>query len=145
MQTFSKESRIDWSQVPLFVEGSSAPVLESIKELALTISPDVTVLSSEGRKKLHLAAVFTCNFSNHMYTIAEQLLASEGVPFSVMLPLVRETARKVENISPSEAQTGPAVRGDKKVINEHLELLKDHPQYAQIYKLISTDINNELK
>ena len=145
MQTFSKESRIDWSQVPLFVEGSSAPVLESIKELALTISPDVTVLSSEGRKKLHLAAVFTCNFSNHMYAIAEQLLASEGVPFSVMLPLVRETARKVETIAPHDAQTGPAVRGDRKVIGEHLELLKDYPEYAELYRLISIDINKNLK
>lgn len=145
MQTFSKESHIDWSQVPLFVEGSSAPVLESIKELALTISPDVTVLSSEGRKKLHLAAVFTCNFSNHMYAIAEQLLVSEGVPFSVMLPLVRETARKVETIAPHDAQTGPAVRGDRKVIGEHLELLKDYPEYAELYRLISIDINKSLK
>lgn len=145
MQTFSKESRIDWSQVPLFIEGSSAPVLESIKELALTISPDVTPLSSEGRKKLHLAAVFTCNFSNHMYAIAEQLLASEGVPFRVMLPLVRETARKVESIEPRDAQTGPAIRGDRKVIGEHLELLKDYPEYAELYRLISNDINKDLK
>lgn len=145
MQTFSKESRIDWSQVPLFIEGSSALVLESIRDLALTISPDVTPLSSEGRKKLHLAAVFTCNFSNHMYAIAEQLLASEGVPFSVMLPLMRETARKVETMSPQDAQTGPAVRGDRKVIDEHLALLKDYPEYAELYRLISIDINKKLK
>ena len=144
MQTFSKESSIDWNQVPLFIEGSSAPVLESIRQLALTISPDVTVLSSEGRKKLHLAAVFTCNFSNHMYAIAEQLLADEGVPFRVMLPLVRETARKVETMSPKDAQTGPAIRGDRKVIDEHLELLKDNPEYAQLYRLISTDINKNI-
>lgn len=144
MQTFSKTSVIDWSQVPLFIEGSSAPVLESIKELALTISPDVTVLSSEGRKKLHLAAVFTCNFSNHMYAIAEQLLAAEGVPFRVMLPLVRETARKVETMSPQDAQTGPAIRGDRKVIDEHLALLKDNPEYAELYRLISTDINRKI-
>ena len=145
MQTFSKESRIDWSQVPLFIEGSSAQVLESIKQLALSISPDVTPLSSEGRKKLHLAAVFTCNFSNHMYAIAEQLLKTEGVPFRVMLPLVRETARKVESIKPCDAQTGPAVRGDSKVIDEHLALLKDNPEYAELYRLISIDINKKLK
>ena len=144
MQTFSKASRIDWSQVPLFIEGSSAPVLESIRELALTISPDVTPLSSEGRKKLHLAAVFTCNFSNHMYAIAERLLATEGVPFSVMLPLVRETARKVETMSPEDAQTGPAIRGDRKVMDQHLELLKEYPEYAELYRLISTDINKKI-
>lgn len=145
MQTFSKESRIDWSQVPLFIEGSSAQILNNIRQLALTISPDVTPLSSEGRRKLHLAAVFTCNFSNHMYAIAEQLLKTEGVPFRVMLPLVRETARKVESIKPQDAQTGPAVRGDRKVIDEHLALLKDNPEYAELYRLISIDINKELK
>ena len=145
MQTFSKTSRIDWNQVPLFIEGSSDSVLNSIKEFALTISPAVTPLSSDGRKKLHLAAVFTCNFSNHMYAIAEQLLASEGVPFRVMLPLVRETARKVESIKPHEAQTGPAVRGDRKIIDEHLALLRDNPEYAELYRLISIDINKNLK
>lgn len=145
MQTFSKTSRIDWNQVPLFIEGSSDSILNSIKELALTISPDVTPLSSDGRKKLHLAAVFTCNFSNHMYAIAEHLLASEGVPFRVMLPLVRETARKVESIKPHDAQTGPAVRGDRKIIDEHLALLRDNPEYAELYRLISIDINKNLK
>ena len=144
MQTFSKTSVIDWSQVPLFIEGSSDQTLNSIRELALTVSPDVTVLSSEGRKKLHLAAVFTCNFSNHMYAIAEQLLADEGVPFRVMLPLVRETARKVETMSPKDAQTGPAIRGDRKVIDEHLALLKDNPEFAELYRLISTDINKKI-
>ena len=144
MQTFSKTSVIDWSQVPLFIEGSSDQTLNSIRELALTVSPDVTVLSSEGRKKLHLAAVFTCNFSNHMYAIAEQLLAAEGVPFRVMLPLVRETAGKVETMSPEDAQTGPAIRGDRKVIDEHLALLKDNPEYAELYRLISTDINKNI-
>lgn len=145
MQTFSKTSVIDWSQVPLFIEGSSDQTLDSIRELALTVSPDVTVLSSEGRRKLHLAAVFTCNFSNHMYAIAQKLLADEGVPFRVMLPLVRETARKVEAISPQDAQTGPAIRGDRKVIDEHLELLKAYPEYAELYRLISIDINKDLK
>ena len=102
-------------------------------------------MSSTGRKKLHIAAVFACNFANRMYAISEDLLATEGVPFSVMLPLVRETARKVETMSPRDAQTGPAVRGDRKVINEHLELLRDYPEYAQLYKLISVDINKDLK
>ena len=145
MQTFSKASRIEWSQVPLFIEGSSVETLECIRQLAVSISPDVTPLSSQGRRKLHLAAVFTCNFSNHMYAIAEQLLATEGIPFRVMLPLVRETARKVETMAPHDAQTGPAIRGDRKVVLEHLELLKDHPQYAELYRLISIDINKDLK
>ena len=144
MQTFSKGADIDWPQVPVFVEGCNPAELEIIRNLASDLSGKVTELSSEGRKKLHVAAVFTCNFSNHMYAIAERLLASEGVPFSVMLPLVRETARKVETLSPAAAQTGPAIRGDRKVISEHLELLKDYPEYAELYRLISTDINKKI-
>ena len=144
MQTFSKGADIDWQDVPVFVEGCNPAELEIIRNLASDLSGKVTELSSEGRKKLHVAAVFTCNFSNHMYVITERLLATEGVPFSVMLPLVRETARKVETISPQDAQTGPAIRGDRKVINEHLELLKDYPEYAELYRLISTDINKQL-
>ena len=145
MQTFSKGAVIDWPQVPVFVEGSSDAEQETIKTLAHDLSGNVSVLSSDGRKKLHIAAVFACNFANHMYTISERLLESEGVPFSVMLPLVRETARKVETMSPASAQTGPAVRGDRKVIDEHLQLLKDCPEYAELYRLISIDINHNLK
>ena len=144
MQTFSKGADIDWPQVPVFVEGCNPDELRIVTVIASGLSGKVTELSSEGRKKLHVAAVFTCNFSNHMYAIAEKLLATEGVPFSVMLPLVRETARKVETLSPATAQTGPAVRGDRKVVNEHLELLKDNPEYAEIYRLISKDINKQL-
>lgn len=145
MQTFSKGAQIDWPQVPVFVEGSDATELETVKTLASDLSARVAELSSTGRKKLHVAAVFTCNFSNHMYAIADKLLATEGVPFSVMLPLVRETARKVETMSPASAQTGPAVRGDRKVIDEHLALLKDYPEYAGLYRMISSDINHNLK
>ena len=145
MQTFSRTSVVDWESVPLFIEGSSAEVTATVRELALTVSPDVTGLSSEGRRKLHVAAVFISNFSNHMYAIAERLLSEEGVPFSVMLPLVRETARKVETLSPLEAQTGPAVRGDSKVVEEHISLLRDYPELAELYRMISIDINKELE
>lgn len=142
MQTFSKGADIDWPQVPVFIESDTD--IDAVKELALSLSANVTPLSSKGRRKLHVAAVFACNFANHMYAVSEQLLREEGVPFSVMLPLVRETARKVETMSPVDAQTGPAIRGDRKVINEHLELLKDYPEYAEIYRLISKDINKQL-
>lgn len=144
MQTFSLASLIDWNSVPLFIEGSSDDVTGTVRELALSVSPDVTGLSSEGRRKLHVAAVFACNFSNHMYAIADKLLADEGVPFRVMLPLVRETARKVETIPPRDAQTGPAVRGDRKVLTEHLSQLGDRPELAGLYRMISIDINKEL-
>ena len=145
MQTFSKGAQIDWPQVPVFVEGSNDADLDTVTALARSLSANITPLSSDGRRKLHVAAVFASNFANRMYAISEQLLKEEGVPFSVMLPLVRETARKVECMSPADAQTGPAVRGDGRVIKEHLQLLGEHPEYARLYELISIDINKELK
>lgn len=141
MQTFSKTSVIEWEKVTAFIEGAS----DSIRELALALTPNVMEMSSEGRRKLHLAAVFANNFSNHMFTICQRLLEREGVPFSVMLPLVNEGVRKLERMDPADAQTGPAIRADRKVIEEHLELLNDDPEYAELYRLISIDINKSLQ
>lgn len=140
MQTFSKTSVIEWDKVTAFIEGTS----DSIRELASDLTPNVVSLSSEGRRRLHLAAVFANNFSNHMFTVSQRLLEKEGVPFSVMLPLIREGVRKLDTMNPSEAQTGPAVRGDRKVVDEHLSLLADEPRWARLYELISKDINHEL-
>ena len=140
MQTFSKTSVIEWGKVTAFIEGAS----DCIRELALSLTENVVSLGSDGRRRLHLAAVFANNFSNHMFTISQRLMEKDGVPFSVMLPLVREGVLKLENMSPSDAQTGPAVRGDRAVVDEHLAMLADEPAWARLYELISKDINDEL-
>lgn len=140
MQTFSKGKDVDWSNLPVFVEGNTSQTLEIIKGIANSVSGNVQVLNSEDRKRLHLAAVFSCNFANRMFAISESLLESSGVSFDVMLPLVKEMVNKVERISPAKAQTGPAVRNDQKVMQAHLDLLKDTPQWAELYHLISEDI-----
>lgn len=97
--------------------------------------------SSEQRKSLHLAAVFTCNFTNHMYVLAAELLKKYGLPFEAMLPLIDETARKVHELEPLAAQTGPAVRYDENVIDEHLRMLADEPQMLELYREISENIH----
>ena len=90
---------------------------------------------------IHLAAVFTCNFTNHMYALAAELLEKYHLPFDVMLPLIDETARKVHELPPCDAQTGPAVRYDENVINKHLSMLEDTPALQEIYKLMSKSIH----
>ena len=57
-------------------------------------------------------------------------------------PLIEETEKKAHVLSPREAQTGPAVRYDEKIINKHLELLSNEPQMQEIYQLISKSIHN---
>lgn len=140
MQTFSRQREVDWSEVPVFVEGSDVKELEMLKELAGKCTPKVYEASSEQRKHLHIAAVFACNFSNHMYALCDYLLAQQGIPFEVMLPLIDETARKVHVLPPQKAQTGPAIRYDKNVIDRHLTMLKQEPRLCELYEKISKSI-----
>jgi predicted short-subunit dehydrogenase-like oxidoreductase (DUF2520 family) len=134
MQTFSMEREVDFREIPLFIEGKD----KRIRELAESISEHVYELSSDDRRYLHLAAVFACNFTNHCYTLAAEVLEKKGLPFDVMLSLVDETARKVHELHPHEAQTGPAVRGDENVMNAQAALLDGRNK--EIYELLSKSI-----
>lgn len=141
MQTFSRQRMADFRQIPVFVESNSAEDARFLKDIASALSGKVYEATSEQRKSLHLAAVFACNFTNHMYTLAAGLLEKYGLPFEVMLPLIDETARKVHELEPHLAQTGPAVRYDENVIGEHLQMLAGEPQMQELYKLISESIH----
>ena len=112
-----------------------------LKDIASALSEKVYEASSEQRKSLHLVAVFTCNCTNHMYVLAAELLKKYGLPFEAMLPLIDETARKVHELEPLAAQTGPAVRYDENVIDEHLRMLADEPQMLELYREISENIH----
>lgn len=139
MQTFSKEKALDYSKIPFFVEESDE-TNSVLKDLAGSVSNHVYFLNSDQRRYLHLASVFACNFSNHCYALASDILAKIDVPFSVLLPLIRETAQKVESIPPRVAQTGPAARGDMSVIQSQELLLDDDKNLQQLYKLMSQSI-----
>lgn len=141
LQTLSKSKQVDFSKIPLFVEASDAETLAYLHDVAQLISEKIYEVDSVVRGKLHLSAVFASNFSNHMYSLAYGLLEGSGLPFEVLLPLIEETARKVQTLSPKEAQTGPAVRYDTNVINKHLAMLAGDKQLAEIYELISKDIH----
>lgn len=144
MQTFSKYKEVDFTVIPCFVEVSYKPDLIMLKMLASTISDTIYELNSENRKYLHLSAVFCCNFVNHCYAMGAQLLKEHGnLPFSVMLPLIEETASKLHYLSPKEAQTGPAIRWDENVINKQMDLLSENPNMKQIYQLLSQSIHDD--
>lgn len=145
MQTFSKQREVNFSHIPIFVEGSSAENTQFLKEVAAALSVKVFETSSEQRKSLHLAAIFACNFTNHMYALADKLLKKYDLPFDVMLPLIDETARKVHELEPKAAQTGPAIRFDENVINGHLQMLADEPRVQELYRLISESIHQSSK
>ena len=142
MQTFSKAKDVDFSVIPCFVEARQRQDVERLKQLAQTLSDTVYELDSDNRKYLHLAAVFCCNFANHCFQLGAQLLQQHGgIPFSVMLPLIDETAAKLYSMTPLEAQTGPAVRWDTNVLNRQRQLLADTPDLQRIYDLLSQSIH----
>lgn len=140
LQTFSKHRKVDFEQIPIFIEVKHEGDLGTLDYMAHRLTDKVYRVSSEGRKRLHLAAVFACNFTNHMYALAQELLDDYGLPFDVMLPLIDETTQKVHRLSPKQAQTGPAARGDKKVMDAHRKMLADKPQLECIYQQLSDSI-----
>jgi predicted short-subunit dehydrogenase-like oxidoreductase (DUF2520 family) len=140
MQTFSKAREVDFTSVSFFVEANHQADKEALKELAGALSPKVYEATSAQRTYLHMAAVFACNFVNHMYTLSARLLEKNGLPFDAMLPLIDETARKVHGLHPHDAQTGPAIRGDENVMDKHLAMLADDPKVKEIYRIISNSI-----
>lgn len=140
LQTFSKSKPIDLLQVPLLVEALNTDTLQQIETLAKNISSQVHTVSSEARMQLHLAAVFACNFTNHLLGISQQLLQEANLPKQLLLPLIKETMAKAALQDPFKVQTGPAVRGDENVLQAHLQLLQQHPGYALLYQQLSLSI-----
>lgn len=142
MQTFSKAREVCFSEVPCFIEANNENSLAMVKMLADSISDKVQMCDSQKRKKLHLAAVFACNLTNHCYRLAEKVLEEDNLDFSLFLPLIDETARKVREMSPRKAQTGPMVRYDKKVMSMQMEMLPDS-RTKEIYRLMSESIHED--
>ena len=139
-QTFSIGKEIDFKKVPILLEGSETKSLSVLKSVALSISDNVQECNSDQRKVLHIAAVFASNFTNYFYTISQKLLEENGLAFDLIRPLIVETALKVQEIMPGEAQTGPAARNDLSIINSHLKQLESEPELSGIYKLLSAQI-----
>ncbi|WP_315319330.1 DUF2520 domain-containing protein [Prevotella aurantiaca] len=145
MQTFSKTRIVDFRNIPVFVEANSISTMQTIIEIAQSVSNNVQELSSADRRHLHLAAVWACNYVNHCYDLAAEVLQKVGLPFDVMLPLTDETARKIHELSPREAQTGPAIRYDENIIEAQMQLMNDNPKAQKIYELMAKSIHEKSK
>lgn len=141
LQTFSKNKPIAFSGIPLCLETQNPTDFQLLQKVAQAISNSVFAINSEQRKALHVAAVFVNNFVNHLYQIGHDICAEHQVPFDILKPLMLETAEKITRLSPKEAQTGPAKRGDSATIASHIALLNNENQKA-IYKLLTQSIQD---
>lgn len=137
IQTFSKNSDLDFSSIPLCIEANHQTALAQIEKLAQQLSNNVQQVDSHARALLHVAAVFACNFTNFFYSVAHQITESVQLDFSLLRPLIQETADKAMLNNPEDVQTGPAKRDDQQTMQRHLDLLKNQPQLQELYKSIS--------
>lgn len=142
LQTFSLEREIDWYSTPLFIEATHLEDLNTLLQLANELSQRVYQYNSAQRLSLHLAAVFACNFSNYCYDMAKQIVDAKQVDFSLLYPLIIETAQKALQAEPRNMQTGPAMRGDENIIAMHAQMLKQdqRPDLEAVYHLLSEQI-----
>jgi len=142
LQTFSRELPLSPDTIPVLVEGSSGEVTGEIRKLAGSVSGTVRPMATPDRLALHLAAVFANNFTNHMVHIAQQILRKNGIDQQLIFPLLEETIRKLSAMEAADAQTGPALRGDRETMQRHLELLKAYPEWENLYTFISRNIRD---
>lgn len=140
LQTFSKERTMRYDNIPFFIEAENPEDLKKLNELGNRISNEVHELNFASRMQVHMTGVWANNFVNHLYYIAGNICEQNNVPFDVLLPLIQETANKVIEMNPKDAQTGPAKRGDQVIIDRHLEALQNDSRLLQIYQIMTDSI-----
>ncbi len=139
IQTFNKNIQINFSEIPLCIEGNCKKFERKILKLSNDISESVQLLDSKSREYLHIAAIFACNFTNHLFSISEDILNKHNLSFDIIMPLIKKTIEKLETGNIKNLQTGPAKRKDIKVIKKHLMKIKNN-DYKELYKIISNQI-----
>lgn len=144
LQSFSKQRDVDMKEVPFCIEANSTEVKKVLWELAELISDNVRQLTSKQRKQCHVAGVLVNNFVNHLYGLGADVLAAEGISFDILQPIILETAKKVQELHPDKAQTGPAIRRNTEVIDEHVEMMKAYG-LDNLYRALSNSIMKKIK
>lgn len=139
LQTFSKTKELSFETVPIFIETQHEKDFKMLEDLAQSLSQFVEKADYEKRKYIHLTAVFACNFVNHLYARAKEISDSQSLPFSYFIPLMQETLEKINHLDPKDAQTGPAVRGDTRVLQLHEALLQS-PSQHKLYRVLNESI-----
>jgi predicted short-subunit dehydrogenase-like oxidoreductase (DUF2520 family) len=139
LQSLRKEIR-PFPEFPLLTDAALPGDEVLIDAFARTIARQVQHADDALRLKLHVAAIFANNFTNYLYTLSADFCRQEGIDFSLLLPLIHETAQRLERYAPREVQTGPAVRGDRATMDRHLEILNNYHNMSTLYRIFSGQI-----
>ena len=141
LYSFSKDAEVNWSNIPILLEANSTEDLGLLKELATQLTEKVFEVSSDGRNQLHVSAVLVNNFTNHLYTLAFEHAMQHNVPVETLFAIMRQGPEKAIQLGPINAQTGPAIRGDRSTIDAHLSKIQDE-ELRSLYQLLSDSIHN---
>lgn len=144
LQTFTKNKEVDFKSIPICLESENATDYQLLDRVAKSISEKVFTINSEQRKALHVAAVFVNNFTNHLYQLGNEICEEHQVPFEILNALIQETAQKINTLAPENAQTGPAIRNDKLIIEAH-QLFLSNSNQSNIYKILTQSIQDHGK
>lgn len=144
IQTIRKEMSLT-TPIPFAINGNSNLVIQQLADLVSSIQSTSVLYTDNQRLKLHIAAIFACNFVNYMYVQSAAFCKNENINFSDLQPLIEETANRLKNHHPKEVFTGPAVRGDENTIQKHVHLLQSYPQLQVLYQMLSSQIMKEFK
>ena len=144
LQTFTENRLLSFQNIPLCIHANAEDDKEILLAIGHSISESVFEIDDEQRAVLHVAAVFVNNFTNHLFGIGKDILSSRKIPFEILLPLIEETAAKVQELDPAKSQTGPASRKDMTTIRKHLKLLGEFPEYQKLYHQFTIGINERM-
>jgi len=140
LQTFTSGRKISFDNLPFFIEASDSETEKMLADMAELLGGKVHFTDGDRRKQIHLAAVFACNFTNHLLTVGKEITIKAGLDFSILEPLIKETVAKALELSPELSQTGPAIRNDQITLKKHLELLSFSQEFQDIYRSITQSI-----
>ena len=138
LQSFKKNVELNFTDIPFLIEANTKEFENNLIKLCAIFSKNTIRVNSSERKKIHLAAVFACNFSNHMQVIAKEIMDDAKINFEILIPLIKKTFSNLE-LDPKMKQTGPAIRKDFNILDNHINLIKKD-EHKEIYKLISNSI-----
>lgn len=139
-QSFTKGVPVNFDGVPVCIETAESSDMKLLKKVAKTFSDHIYDIDSKQRAYLHVSAVFVNNFVNHMYTLGNEICETHNIPFKILHPIIQETVTKIQQLSPADAQTGPAIRNDQKTIEKHKALLDEHQK--ELYTMLTNSIQN---
>ena len=139
LQTFSQNRRLHWKEIPLLLEGNNTDVKDKLEKLSKMLTNVVTHAKEEERLNMHLAAVVVNNFTNHLYVEVDNFCKSKNLGFDMLIPLIKETTRKLSSLDPRNSQTGPASRGDLQTIERHKSISMSN-ELADIYLFFTSQL-----